>query len=383
MSPDRNGGALRDGATQERLHRRPGRSSRPRNTAHPLFWDSLEDRFVLSRGSAGLGVLASPPAAGSSRIVGEGGRAGNLHTNQAGGAQDGGISVGSSRGGPTASFRETAANRGRVEHSTPGHGKGPHYPQPPPTGPALPSFPGQIPGTSQPGGSPGATLGGGSSSTGGPLGTPSWMPILPVGQNSTSFGLGVAQAANSGAAPASLATLVALDSASEAGGQVLARILPNDRANSDSLSPSDAQLQMAALTETSPIGPAASGSISDAPELGAGSVRFPLNPAGAPIPGSASDADARSSTPESRSTSIASAGTSRPRGDRPDAHKATNGASRMSNWFAALMSMETTEATRQFAAISVLVGAVLAWKSHQSTRTAPRKAKDRESKAAR
>jgi hypothetical protein len=190
------------------------------------------------------------------------------------------------------------------------------------------------------------------------------------------------QSATSGAAPGSLATLVALNSASEAGGQVLAQLLSGDRAISGSLSPSDAQLRMAGRTETSPIGPDASELTGDEFELWVGTVQSPLSPAGASIRRPASDASAGNAAPPSQARPIALAGTNRPRRDRPDARPPANGAFGMSDWITILMSMETTEATRQFAAVCVVLGAALAWKNHQSTRTVVRKAKDRESKAA-
>jgi hypothetical protein len=77
---------------------------------------------------------------------------------------------------------------------------------------------------------------------------------------------------------------------------------------------------------------------------------------------------------QSRSHAIVAGETRGPRLDQVVADPAVGNAPLASEWLDVLMNMDMAETTRRFAVFCVVVGAVLAWKSHQSIGVVARKA---------
>jgi hypothetical protein len=210
------------------------------------------------------------------------------------------------------------------------------------------------------------------------------------------------------------ATPITIDSTSPAGGQVLAQLLAVTGTGFGPHSALDAQVITAPGMATSPIGADASVSTGvNQPEVRAGSTRLPLATAGISIPGyvpvaietvsipgfkardglvpggyrfprsSIASAGAAGARPSSQPAGIVPVEADRSRQESRDDHRATSRASSVDDWIDSLSNLEPVEATRQLAAISVCLGAFLAWKSHKSTRMVVRKVKDREPEAPR
>jgi hypothetical protein len=86
---------------------------------------------------------------------------------------------------------------------------------------------------------------------------------------------------------------------------------------------------------------------------------------------------------QSRSHEIVAGETRGPRLDQIVADPAAGNLTFAGDWLDDLMSMDMAESTRRFAAFCVVVGAVLAWKSHESIGVVARKAASLKSSTAR
>jgi hypothetical protein len=381
MSPGQVERVGRDSAEQGHLPSWPSPRPRSHNTDYPLSWDSLEDRMVLSKVSAAPHSQASPIAALLSPIAGERGRAENPPTNPGGAFQGAGNSHVSSQNGPSASDPGPLPNPQITDNSIPRIDGSGGYPIVPKTGPTL---------------------------QGNVVAQHQFIPaLLPLREPALSVVPGGTSLSSLGVPQGLPSTLIANGQAIVIGGDVLSRGPLITEAVPGPLSPIEMPSQVAIPGQASVI-------VSNAPvpasfnelEMGAGSLAFLSGPSdtftsvrtwvisGAarnPAPGLRSE-DGRSGRGElialqevpfasprswedsrplpSLSTRIKPAESHGAHWDQAAALPAMSDLLGTGDSPDDLTVQELTEATRRFAALSVFVGVLLAWKSHELTRKA-------------
>jgi hypothetical protein len=249
------------------------------------------------------------------------------------------------------------------------------------------------------------------------------MPVLlPAREPALSVVPGASSSFESGVAPASPETLVALGSATNAGLDVLANILVAAKPMSTSVAPSETQTPI--VTDKGPAPRALevpnSSRVTEAEEaeVDSRSLVLAVGP-DAPTQRIVAEASAQTSSlanmsegsrssqaesvpvvevrsilglvgdgsprESSEPTSVAPTETYRPRMDEPVAYPATSGALAMNDQVNELLRLETAESitlTRQLAAFSICLGVFIAWKGYQSSAASGKKARESETEAA-